>query len=528
MPIPLSHEQYIRQCESAAYSSRLSPHALHAAEHQLLKLHLTSTQIGAYLSIRNAILRLWTRNPLVSVTSDEAAQCTREPRHVGLAVFAHEWLARNGYINFGCVEILAGTPRKPAHAAPRQTIVVIGAGMSGLSCARHLTALFKQFQEKWTKQRKQQIPQVIVIEGRGRIGGRLYSHPLKHQDSSTFPVKLANTAEIGAQIITGFERGNPLDCILRGQLALHYHTMKDNMVLYDFDGSPIDSKRDRQIQDLFNDILESAAVHGWKSGQTFPAEDQKSLAKTLTNLPGYDAPVLASFLSEATEEKVLFNLPLSLILVSGFASPAHFADCVGLDAILKALILTEMLQMLPPPSVQPTLGEMMDQHVRDYRDTIGLSPQDLRMINWHYANLEYANSVNVHQLSLGGWDQDSGNEFEGRHAEVIGGYSQIPRSLYKQPEPLDVRLHKIVRKVVYTSASDLHKHNASVVCEDGEVLDANYVVSTLPLGVMKHDPTLFDPPLPNWKLGAMSRLGYGLLNKVCVHRLIQRSFFDWM
>ena len=218
----------------------------------------------------------------MAVTRDEAAQCTRAPRHVGLAIFAHEWLARCGYINFGCVDILPGPPRKPANVLPRQTIVVIGAGMSGLSCARQLTALFGQFPERWTKQQQLPIPRVVVLEGRGRIGGRLYSHPLKHQDPDALPDRLSNTVELGAQIITGFERGNPLDCILRGQLALHYHTMKDNMILYDHDGSAIDTKRDKVIQDLFNDFLESAArLHGWKAVGARPVHaDQK-------NVPAY-------------------------------------------------------------------------------------------------------------------------------------------------------------------------------------------------------------------------------------------------
>lgn len=156
----------------------------------------------------------------------------------------------------------------------------------------------------------------------------------------------------------------------------------------------------------------------------------------------------------------------------------------------------------------------MDAYVNFNQSKIGFSAEEFRILNWHYANLEYANSANVHKLSLGGWDQDSGNEFEGRHAEVIGGYSQIPRALYHQPEPLDVRLNKVVKEVVYTPDPSPERGMASVLCEDGDVFDADYVVCTLPLGVLQNDSTLFSPALPAWKLSAMHRLGFGLLNKV--------------
>lgn len=39
---------------------------------------------------------------------------------------------------------------------------------------------------------------------------------------------------------------------------------------------------------------------------------------------------------------------------------------------------------------------------------------------------------------------------------------------------------------------------------------------TIPLGVLKKGDVVFDPPLPPRKQEAIQRLGYGLLNKVCV------------
>lgn len=157
----------------------------------------------------------------------------------------------------------------------------------------------------------------------------------------------------------------------------------------------------------------------------------------------------------------------------------------------------------------------MDHLVAQYTQRAPLTPQEMRLLNWHYANLEYANAINVDQLSLGGWDQDQGNEFEGRHSEIIGGYSQVPRALWQRPTPLDVRFNKRVVQVNYSSAmNNGTSPPARIVCDDGETWDADLVVSTLPLGVLQEHKIGFQPPLPSWKTGPMSRLGFGVLNKV--------------
>lgn len=153
--------------------------------------------------------------------------------------------------------------RQSASLSKQKTVIIIGAGVSGLACARQIRGLINQFQDRWMKTRKERTPRVIILEGRGRIGGRVYSHPLRNQKDS-LPNGLANTAELGAQIITGFEHGNPLNAIVRGQLALRYHSMRDNMVLYDFDGTLVDEKRDSRIQTMFNDMLETVSVHRWQ------------------------------------------------------------------------------------------------------------------------------------------------------------------------------------------------------------------------------------------------------------------------
>lgn len=306
MPLVLPAE-HNRQCLLAAYSSRLNPYTLHHGEYELLKNRITDEETTIYLQIRNSILRLWTRNPLIGVSRQEAVDCVRKDRRYGpLAFIALEWLARNGFVNFGCFQSSDLYSNAPSQPAKQKTIVIIGAGISGLTCARQLLSIFKQFPERWTKQRREQLPRVVLFEGRNRIGGRVYSHPLRHQQPGSLPHGLSNTAEIGAQIITGFEHGNPLNAVVRGQLALPYHALKDQLLLYDFDGSPIQEERDIQIQTLFNEILETASEHSWKPAIKLPTNGMRTflapsrevsladtMAKTPSNLNGIGLKVSA-------------------------------------------------------------------------------------------------------------------------------------------------------------------------------------------------------------------------------------------
>jgi lysine-specific histone demethylase 1 len=169
-----------------------------------------------------------------------------------------------------------------------------------------------------------------------------------------------------------------------------------------------------------------------------------------------------------------------------------------------------------------SLGTVMNSGIDQYQKFLDLKPYALRLLNWHFANLEYANAADVDKLSLRGWDQDIGNEFEGEHAQVVGGYQQVPRALWRYPDPLDVRINKAVKSIKYSAAGAQGK--ATVTCEDGQSIEADKIVFAAPLGVLKEQSIEFDPPLPQWKRDAIRRMGFGLLNKVIL--VFERPFWD--
>ena len=533
IPSDLAPADLAHQSIHAALSSRLNPFALHQNEHQLLREHMSQLHVSAYLNIRNRILRLWVRNPLVSVTAEEAAGCAASSRWLGLAQVAYEWLVRRGYINFGCIDIPdlsnGRVKRYKTKRLRMKTIVVVGAGMAGLGCARQLEGLFNHYRERWTAI-GEEPPRVIVLEGRNRVGGRVYSHPLRAQASNALPERSISAAEMGAHIITGFDHGNPLNMIIRGQLALHYYPLKDNSTLFDVDGHVVDKTRDVMVEKLFNDILDRASVYRHRATVSPTATGDKEMIEAGRDPYGDSDEILSqkdaqrnAAASDAARNGVesvpggVDKLTGKAHMVTGSRTkvpPALAAEAMGWQLPQNVLAYQDLnLDCVAKSSKWPTLGAAMDEALKQYQFLLDLSPQDMRLLNWHYANLEYANAVNVGKLSLGGWDQDIGNEFEGEHTQVIGGYQQVPRAIWQHPSPLDVRTKTAVRQIVYKknySPGD----EAEVVCEGGEVLEADHVVLTTPLGVLKSGSLTFKPALPEWKLGPIERLGFGNLNKV--------------
>lgn len=167
----------------------------------------------------------------------------------------------------------------------------------------------------------------------------------------------------------------------------------------------------------------------------------------------------------------------------------------------------------------------LETKLREYENgtppsDIYLSSQDRQILDWHFANLEFANATPLKELSLKHWDQDDDFEFIGPHTTVLNGYSSVPIALARD---LDIRLEKAVKKIKYwdggveITVENLNANNSLAVYK------ADIVLSTLTLGVLKlaidessnqENTVRFDPPLPMWKQVAINRLGFGNLNKV--------------
>eukprot|EP00894_Picocystis_sp_ML_P004140 jgi/Pico_ML_1/54657/g544.t1 len=61
----------------------------------------------------------------------------------------------------------------------------------------------------------------------------------------------------------------------------------------------------------------------------------------------------------------------------------------------------------------------------------GDNPIEQKLIDWHYANLEYANAAPLGNLSLGKWDQDDPFDVIGEHCFLAGGNARLIQELAK-------------------------------------------------------------------------------------------------
>lgn len=98
---------------------------------------------------------------------------------------------------------------------------------------------------------------------------------------------------------------------------------------------------------------------------------------------------------------------------------------------------------------------------------------------------------------------NEGEEFGGIEKIATNGYDTIPQHLSKG---LDVQLNQRVSKVDYSG-------NKVKITHNGNISEADYVLVTVPLGVLKKNKIEFVPALPAAKQTAIEKIGMSCVNK---------------
>ena len=305
--------------------------------------------------------------------------------------------------------------------------------------------------------------EVVVLEARDRVGGRVYT------DSETFSAPV----DLGASIVTGVSedpkqrtgmpwlgvRADPSGVVAK-QLGLNLVELREGCPLYDTKtGEQVSKEMDEKVERIRDLVMDEARAKVDAGG-----ESQMIGAS------------LGEALKEATE-----NYFLKLVQDDGNDSD---------DSETHAAVRTEQ-------------AARMGQTER-------------RLLDWHWANLEYGCSASLNDISLPHWNQDETfGGFGGAHCMVSDGYGTIMSRL---AEGLDVRLGMPVAEV-------RHDANGVVVeTKDGQQIEGASVVVTVPLGCLKAGDVKFSPPLGDMKSSAVERLGYGNLNKVILE--FDEAFWD--
>ncbi|KAL5976218.1 Lysine-specific histone demethylase 1 2 [Asimina triloba] len=348
-----------------------------------------------YIVVRNHILVKWRDNVRVWLSKGQIRE-TISNEYESLISSAYDFLLSNGYINFGVSSsIKSQIPSEPSEG----TVIIIGAGLAGLAAARQLLSFgFK----------------VVVLEGRNRPGGRVYTRKIGRKGNYA-------AVDLGGSVITGIH-ANPLGVLAR-QLSLPLHKVRDNCPLYKPDGAPVDKEMDDKVEYVFNRLLDKA---------------------------------------------------------------------------------TQLRQILGDRANEISLGSALETFTKLY--SVAQSSEERQLLDWHLANLEYANAGRLSNLSLAYWDQDDPYEMGGDHCLLAGGNWRLINAMC---EDVPIFYGKTVDAIRYGN------EGVEVVVGD-QVFQADMVLCTVPLGVLKNRTIKFEPELPARKLSAIDRLGFGLLNKVAM------------
>lgn len=107
-------------------------------------------------------------------------------------------------------------------------------------------------------------------------------------------------------------------------------------------------------------------------------------------------------------------------------------------------------------------------------------------------------------------------ELPGVHYSIPPGFEAVLEILKSSIPKDNILLNHPVRCVHWSRKNcNESDYKVMVECENGEMFYANHVIVTVSLGVLKaaYD-RMFDPPLPEEKVGAIDRLGFGIVDKV--------------
>ncbi|ONH97781.1 hypothetical protein PRUPE_7G209800 [Prunus persica] len=352
--------------------------------------------------------------------------------------------------------------------AKKSRIVIIGAGMAGVTAANKL----------FTATGSKDLFELCVVEGGSRIGGRI--------NTSEFG---GDRIEMGATWIHGIG-GSPVH-----KIAQEIHALESEQPWECMDGSSDEPKTIAECGFELTPTLVDPISSLFKNLMDY-AQGKKVFDESTETESNGD--VEYSKLGDKASEVCTSNGGLGKLSVGSFLRQgldAYWVSKKNQDEELKLNGYGNWSRRL----LEEAIFAMHENTQRTYT-----SAGDLFTLDYS-AESEY-------------------RMFPGEEITIAKGYLSIVQSLASVLPPGLIQLGRKVTKIEWQQP-ETHINNGyddtrpvKLHFSDGSVMLADHVIVTVSLGVLKasiqQDSGMFNPPLPSFKTEAISRLGFGVVNKL--------------
>ncbi|KHJ97063.1 SWIRM domain protein [Oesophagostomum dentatum] len=509
---------------SAASNSRLPYDKLTAQE----LVHFpdasdSKASTNLYLFVRNKILQLWLLEPNVELTSEDAIEQLPIPFNSDRRFVRriHGFLQRYGFINYGNFHRLASAL---VLTSKRKRVIIIGAGAAGIAAMKQLH--YFGFD-------------VVVLEGRKRLGGRVHTY---HQKDSSV------VADLGAMVVTGIN-GNPIVTMMR-QTQCTPVRISPECPIYDEYGKLVDQRKDELVAEAFKKIGDTAAYIAHTLGVTEVNGNKLSVADAYNNILDmlelrmqrrrlkywqiYEE--ILEKMKQVQNEITLYKKSAVYLAEKLKSSDGSIPLTLDSDSRLEMDILRrcykrdlgEAIKRYDATrerfrNLETTLRNLKKQEPSE----VYMNQRDRRLLDFHFANLEYVSGGTLDRLSLQHFDQEDEFQFTGSHMAIRDGYGDFLTRLVTSDVASMIKQNAVVESIKYNEkgVEVQYKTDDSICTIDGDVC-----LCTIPLGVLKRsvmeasDAPKFEPPLPENTIKAIIEMGFGNFNKVVL--IFSRPFWD--